>query len=287
MSVVTPSSAQIEASFDTLVPVRNRFFVVAIAFWHILRRDLTVTARGFIPFLIQVLITPLSLLFVFGKVMPVVGATQQQYPSLFLPGVIAVTIFIASLQGMSISLMLDLDSHHEIEDRLLAPIPVNLVAVEKIVFTSIRSLVATAFTFLEAYLILGSRYQVRTDSFLLIVGILILYTLACAALALLLGSALTSDKIYLLFSLFLSLALYTGCVYYTWSSLSSIRALQIVTLFNPVTYAAEALRFAMVPPAGGVPLATMPLGWSLLGMSVSFLLFLWLGVRVFRKKVIS
>ncbi len=286
MSVATPSSAQAEASFDTIVPARNRFSVVSIAFWHILRRDLTVTARGFIPFLIQVLITPLSLLFVFGRVMPGVGMTQQQYPSLFLPGVIAVTIFIASLQGMSISLMLDLDSHHEIEDRLLAPIPVNLVALEKVVFTAIRSLVATAFTFLEAYLILGSRYQVQ-NNILLILGILVLYTLACAALALLLGSALTSDKIYLLFSLFLSLALYTGCVYYTWSSLSSIRALQIITLFNPVTYAAEALRFAMVPPAGGVPLETMPLVWSLLGMSVSFLLFLWFGVRVFRKKVIS
>lgn len=287
MSTIAPSPAHVEPARLSTGFSRKRLLIVGLAFWHILRRDITVTARGFIPFLLQALVMPFALLFIFGRILPGVGVTQQMYPSLFFPGVVALTIFMASLQGVSLSLMLDLDGNHEIDDRLLAPLTVGLVALEKIIFSAVRSLAAGGLTFLEAYLVLGSRYQVRTDSLVLLIGIMVIYALSTSALGLVLGAALSADKIYLLFTLIFSAALYTGCVYYTWDSIGSIPVLQILTLFNPLTYAAEGLRYAMVPLVNGQVVATLPIGWSLLALGGSFLAFLWLGVRIFRKRVIS
>ena len=287
MSVTAPSPVHAQATFDTVARSRSRGAVIAIAFWHALRRDVVVTARGLIPFLIQAMIMPLSFLIVFGRILPGVGLTQQTYAALLLPGVVAISIFMTSLQGISVSLMVDLDSNREIDDRLLAPITVSLVAVVKIIYASLRSLAAAGLTFALAYVILGHGYQVRTDSIPLILGILVLYSLGCSALGLILGSTLSTDKIYLLFTLIFSTTVYTGCVYYSWGSISAIKVLQIITLFNPLTYAAEGLRYAMVPAVNGQPISTLPIGWALLGLSVSFLAFLLLGLRAWHRRVIG
>ena len=285
-AIVTPP-LQAEPAVGTVSRSKSRTSLMCIAFWHTLRRDIMVTAREFIPFLIQVLVQPLSLLLVFGRVLPGVGTTQQMYPALFFPGVVALTIFLASLQAITLSLMFDLGYNREIDDRLLAPLPVSLVAVEKVVFATMRSLVAGGLTFPIAYAILGSGYQVRADALVPLISIMVLYALSSAALGLMIGAALPADKNYLVFGLIFSATLYTGCVYYAWTTISSIKVLQIITLFNPLTYASEGLRYAMVPAVNGQAYPTLPIGWVLLGLSASFLIFLTIGIRIFHKKVIS
>src|SRR5262249_52740156 len=160
------------------------------AFWHTLRRDVMVTFREFIPFLLQVLVSPFSILLVFGRALPGMGTMQQAYPSVFLPGVVAFTIFIASLLGITLTLLLDLDYARELYDRLLAPMPVGLIALEKVIFSSLRSLVAGGLIFLLAYWVLGSGYQVRTDELFPLIGIMTLYALSSSALGLVIGAAL-------------------------------------------------------------------------------------------------
>ena len=58
--------------------------------------------------------------------------------------------------------MLDLGFAREVDDRLLAPLPVSLVAVEKVLFAAMRGLVAGAIIFPLAYWILGNGFSVRT-----------------------------------------------------------------------------------------------------------------------------
>jgi ABC-2 type transport system permease protein len=280
-----PLHAELEAS--TAFYSRRHIAIVTVAFWHTLRRDIMVTIREFIPFLLQTLVQPLSLLIIFGRILPGVGAMQQLYPASFFPGVVAFTIFLASILAITLALMLDLSDSREIDDRLLAPLPVALVAVEKVIFAAIRAMVAGAIAFPLGYWILGSGYQVRMDTLIPLIGIMLLYALSSAALGLIIGSALSADKIYLLFTVIFSATLYTGCVYYTWSAISSIKVLQIITLFNPLTYASEGLRYAMVPPVHGQAVSTLPIGWALLGLSVSFLIFLAIGIQIFHKRVIS
>jgi len=266
---------------------QRRIMTILTAFLHMLRRDLMVTTREVMPFVMQVLVQPLCLLFVFGKVLPNIGAAQQVFPASFLPGVVALNVFLVALQGITISLMLDLSTSREIDDRLLAPLPVSLVAVEKIVFCVIRSMVAGAITFPLAYWILGNGYQVRTDAIVVLLGIMLLTAFTSAALGLVIGTILPVDRIYLLFTLIFSALLYTGCVFYPWGSIGSLPALQIATLFNPLTYASEGLRYAMVPAVHGQAFLTLPIAWILLGLSMSFVLCLVLGLRTFRRRVIA
>lgn len=52
-----------------------------------------------------------------------------------------------------------------------------------------------------------------------------------------------------IFSLVVTPLLFTGCTYYPWAALGGVRWFQVLTLFNPLTYAAEGLRWAMMPPS--------------------------------------
>src|SRR5579885_541954 len=143
------------------------------AFFAILRRDVVVTARDFLAFLAQTLLQPLFFLFIFGKVLPSIGLARAGFGSVLLPGIVALTTLTAALQGVTLPLVLDLGFAREIDDRLLAPLPISLVAVEKVVFAAMRGLVAGAIIFPLAAWILGSEFQVRTDRIAILVVILI------------------------------------------------------------------------------------------------------------------
>ncbi|MDE3197848.1 MAG: ABC transporter permease, partial [Acidobacteriota bacterium] len=108
------------------------------AFLAMLRRDLVVTGREFVPFLLQALMQPLFFLFIFGKVMPGSGLAASNFATLMLPGIVALTGMIAAMQGVTLPLVLDLGYAREIDDRLLAPLPVWWVPLEKVLFASVR-----------------------------------------------------------------------------------------------------------------------------------------------------
>jgi len=61
----------------------------------------------------------------------------------------------------------------------------------------------------------------------------------------------------------------------------------VLTLFNPLTYAAEGLRHAMLPPIAGHPVETLPLGWVLLVLCGSLAVVLGAAIRLFRRRVVS
>src|SRR6266700_2558024 len=87
-------------------------------------------------------------------------------------------------------------------------------------------------------------------------------------------------------SLIFTPLIFTGCTYYPWGALDSIRWFQIITLFNPLTYAAEGLRFAMVPSFYGHALSTLAMPWIILGLSVTIVVFCIFGIRTFRRRVV-
>ncbi len=128
----------------------------AQAFLALLWRDVFVTGRELVAFLAQVILQPLFLLFVFGKVLGDLGYTQDNFAQVLLPGVIAFTAFLTALQNTAFPLVIDFSFTKEIEDRLLAPLPTWLVAVEKIVFSTMRALVAAVLMFPLGWWVLGS-----------------------------------------------------------------------------------------------------------------------------------
>jgi ABC-2 type transport system permease protein len=282
MSVSIPSTTR-QRTFQA----RSRVKATLTALLAIVSRDLLVTRREVIALLAQTLIQPLFFLFIFGKVLSAIGAANGRFPVLLLPGIVALTIFITALQGPSVDLSRDLSFTREIDDRLLAPLPIALVALEKVLLAALRGLVAGALVFPLAFLILGNGYQVRTDLLGVLIGLMALVALVGAALGLLLAAIVPIQQLPLIFALVFTPLIFTGSTYYPWASLSAIKWFQIVTLFNPLTYAAEGLRYAMIPPLHGQAPQTLALGWVVLALSVSFIACLWGGIKRFCRRVVS
>jgi ABC-2 type transport system permease protein len=271
------------------------FALSSTAFWAILRRDVVVTARDFVPFLLQTLLQPLFFLFIFGAVLPKIGLARAGFGSVLLPGIVALTALTAALQGVTLPLVLDLGFAREIDDRLLSPLPISMVAVEKIIFAALRGIIAGLVIFPLARWILGAEFAVRTDRIGFLILVLVLTAFVGASLGMMIGTLIKPEQIGLMFALILTPLLFTGCTYYPWSLLSTLKWFQIVTLFNPLTYAAEGMRAAMVPPQQvlihgqvvTVTLATLDTRWVLLALCGSIVLFTLLSMRSFHNRVVS
>jgi len=266
---------------------RSRFSLATTAFLAILDRDLVVTGREFVAFLLQALMQPLFFLFIFGKVLPGIGLAAGGFVALMLPGIVALTTLLAAMQGVTLPLVLDLGFAREIDDRLLAPLPVPLVAIEKVLFAAVRGVIAGAVIFPLAFWILGDRYAVRSDHIPVLAGMIVLTACVGAGIGLLLGTMIKPEQISLMFTLVFTPLLFTGCTYYPWGALGNIRWFQVVTLFNPLTYAAEGLRYAMVPPINGHAIKTLGIVWVLIAMCASVLGSVIIGIRTFRGRVVS
>jgi ABC-2 type transport system permease protein len=266
---------------------RGRAGTAVSALLAIAGRDLLVMRRELVTFLVQTLVQPLFLLFVFGKVLTGIGAARTGFSVILLPGVVAFSLFLTPLQAMSIDLGRDLGFTREIEDRLLAPLPHLLVALEKIALAALRGLLAGVLVFPLAYLVLGSGYQVRTDLLGVLAGLMVLTALLGASIGLLLGTVIPITKLSLIFAVVITPLIFTGCTYYPWASLGGLRWFQVLTLFNPLTYASEGLRHAMVPAFHGAAPQTLDIGWVLLVLCGSLVVFTGTGLRLFQRRVLG
>jgi ABC-2 type transport system permease protein len=286
MNITTPAQTTPMYDYDSAARTarsQSLFIVTSLAFLAMLRRDLVIARRDFIGNLVQWMVVPAFFLFIFGTVLPQTGAASASYGALLLPGMVAMSLLMTALLNVTLPLVIDIGNECEIEDRLLAPLPTAFVALEKVLFATLNSMVAGALVFPLAYLIMGNAYQVRTDAIGMLICIMLLAAFAGASLGLTLGTAVKPEQIGLLNSVILLPIIFTGCVYFSWSALDSIKWFQVVTLFNPLTYSAEGLRGAMTP---GLALATLDIRWVLLGLAGTIIVFLSLGIKGFIRRAV-
>ena len=227
--------------------------VVGRAFRALLWRDVFVTGRELVPFLLQVVLQPVFLLFVFGKVLVELGFATDQYTDVLLPGVIALTAFLTALQNTAFPLVIDFSFTKEIEDRLLAPLPTALVAVEKIVFALLRALVAAAVMFPISWWVLGT-LPVEWGDLPALTAFLVLGSLVGAVMGMTLGTFVKPNRINIVFAVVLTPVLFTGSTQFPWQALDTLRWFQVVCALNPLTYVSEALRAQMAPGVPHLPL---------------------------------
>jgi ABC-2 type transport system permease protein len=253
----------------------------ARAFLAVLWRDLYVTGRELPVFLAQVVLQPLFLLFVFGKVLTDLGFAQAGYTRVLFPGILALTAVVTGLQSTAFPLVIDFSFTKEIEDRLLAPMPVGMVAVEKVVFASLRALLAALVMLPVGVWILGS-IPWEADNAPLFVTVLLLGCLVGSCLGLIMGTAVPPNRINVMFALILTPLLFTGASQYPWASLEHLRWFQVVTACNPLTYVSEGMRAAMVPDVPHIR------PWvSVLVLTVTIVTSLAIGIRLFLRRAID
>lgn len=251
------------------------------AFWAVLYRDLFVTSKELVTFLAQVILQPLFLLFIFGRILTDLGYASQEYAELLFPGLVGLTAVVTGLQSSAFPLVIDFAYTKEIEDRLLAPLPTDLVALEKIVYSALRALVASALMIPIGILVLGS-IPWRPEAAPLFIVIVVLGCLVGSTMGLLMGTSVTASRINIVFSLVFTPLLFTGSSQYPWPSLSGMRWFQVVTALNPMTYVSEGLRAVMVPEVPHMPVAVC------LGVLVLAIAGIgWGGIRGFRKRALD
>src|SRR2546423_15393466 len=110
-------------------------------FLALLHRDLRVARRELISFLLRVVLIPLLSTFIFGFVMPRMVIIQRGYTDMLLPGILGLSMTLSSMQAVSLPLVIDFGWSKEIEDRLLAPISIAGVALEKIFVGVIQEII--------------------------------------------------------------------------------------------------------------------------------------------------
>jgi len=264
-----------------------RLSLAFTAFTAILHRDMVVTGRELIQFLLQAMMQPLFFLFIFGKVLPGIGLAKDGFAGLLLPGIVSLSGMLAAIQGVTLPLVLDLGFAREIDDRLLAPLPIWMVAAEKVLFGTFRGAFAAACIFPMAVLILGDAYAVRADRIGVLILMILLTGATGAAIGMLIGTIVRAEFISLMFALIFTPLIFTGCTYYPWAALSRIQWFQYLTLLNPLTYCSEGLRYAMVPENGAFPMPTLDLRVVIVALLIGIAVCYGFGLRTFKKRVVS
>src|SRR5436853_7406109 len=112
------------------------------AFLALLARDAHVARRNLVPLLFQAFLQPLLFVFIFGRVMVGSGYLPAAYKSLLLPGIMAISMVFTGIWAVAMPLIAEFQFTREIEDRLLAPIDISWLAIEKVIFGTLQALLA-------------------------------------------------------------------------------------------------------------------------------------------------
>ena len=252
------------------------------AFLALLARDAHVARRNIIPLLFQTFLQPLLFVFIFGRVMVGNGYLPAAYKSLLLPGIMAISMVFTGIWAVAMPLIAEFQFTREIEDRLLAPIDISWVAVEKVLAGLIQAVVAGLVVIPLAWIILRPGLELSMTNPLLFVCVTLLVAGFSAAGGLALGSSIDQQHIGLMFSMVITPMISFGCTYYPWSSLKNFPILQKVVLINPLAYASEGLRAALVPQ---FPHLSTPV--ILVALAGFDCLLLVMGLRQFQNKAVS
>jgi ABC-2 type transport system permease protein len=252
------------------------------AFLAMLARDAHVARRNFVPLVMQTFLQPLMFVFIFGRVMVGSGYMPPEYKSLLLPGIMAISMVSSGIWAVAMPLIAEFQFTHEIEDRLLAPIDISWLAVEKVVAGMLQALAAGLVVIPAGWLLLRPGVDLSLPTPLIFVAVALLVALFSAAGGLVLGCSVNQAHIGLMFSMVIAPMIFFGCTYYPWTALESFPIMQSVVLLNPMVYASEGLRGTLAPQFPH-------LSWLavLAGLAIFDVLLFTVGLRQFHRKAIT
>jgi ABC-2 type transport system permease protein len=250
-------------------------------FVAMLMRDAHVARRNAVTLAFQTLLQPMMFVFVFGRVMTTSGLMSPQYKSLLLPGIIALSMVMTGTWAVAIPLVSEFQYTKEIEDRLLAPMEMEWLAVEKVVAGMVQALVAGLVVIPTAWLVMGG-VSLSSDHIGLLLTLAVLVACLASTLGLALGCTVRQQHIGLMFSLVLAPMIFFGCTYYPWQALSAFPILKRLVLGNPLVYASEGFRTALVPQFPHMSQAVVLV--MLVLFNAGFMAF---GLRQFKRKALT
>jgi len=251
-------------------------------FFALLRRDIRVARKELVFFLVRTTMQPLLFLVVFGYLLPKMNFLGKGYQTALLPGILAVSLSLSAIQSVALPMVQDFGWTKEIEDRLLAPIPTQLVAAEKIVAGVVQGFIAAAFVLPIARLVMGPIPELTLSHGGEVLLIVLLGSLAFSSLGMWLGTAIAPQQIGLMFSVIIAPMLFFGCAYYPWRGLDVVPVMKYLVLINPMVYVSEGMRGALTPAVPHMPLFIVTVALIIVAAG-----FWTLGMRSFYKRAIG
>jgi ABC-2 type transport system permease protein len=258
------------------------------AFWALLLRDLRVLRKTIVVFAVRTVMQPLLLVFVFTYVFPKIGqgvggssTSESAFSTLLMAGVVGTSMIFQGVQAVALPLVQEFGYTREIEDRVMAPLPVWGVALEKIAAGAVQALIAGLVVFPLAAVIPAAPVHLQIH-WLYLLTIAPIAAILSASLGLTMGTRVKPQQVPLLFAIVVLPITFLGAVYYPWASLAPIRWLQIVVLVNPLVYMCEGFRLALTSGVDHMPV------WAIYGGMIAFTVVLaWVGIDGFRRRVQS
>jgi ABC-2 type transport system permease protein len=292
-----PSAAQVAALIADAPEPRP---TLVKTFNAMMAREFRVLRRNAIGTFTRAVMQPLLFVFVFAYVFPKIGggfnlggaagasaaraAGSVNFATILVPGLMASMLLMQGIMAVTFPLVMEFSWQRTIEDRALAPVPIRVLAIQKIVAGAVQSFIGAVIVFPIVLLVhaAGQAPHVHVTNWALFALILVFASLLTSSLGLLLGTIMDPRKMQMLFAVILLPATMLGCVYYPWSALHHIRWLQIAVLVNPMVYMSEGLRAVLTPVLGHMPM------WGvLLALVGGTAVFGYLGTRTFTKRVLN
>ena len=276
---------------------------LAKTFAAMMAREFRVLRRNAVGTFTRAVMQPLLFVFVFTYVMPKIGggfmfgggastaagaggaaASSVNFATILVPGLMASMLLMQGIMAVTFPLVMEFSWQRTIEDRALAPVPIGVLATQKIAAGAAQAFIGALIVFPIVLVVhaAGQAPHVHVTNWPLLVVILVTASLLTASLGLLLGTIMDPRKMQMLFAVILLPATMLGCVYYPWAALHQIRWLQYLVLVNPMVYMSEGLRAVLTPGAAHMAM------WAILAVLVGgTVIFGYLGTRTFTRRVLN
>jgi ABC-2 type transport system permease protein len=296
-TVATASIASLISEAPEPRPTMAKTFAAMMA------REFRVLRRNAVSTFTRAIMQPLLFVFVFAYVFPKIGggftlgggsaassgtaaaaSPAINFATILVPGLMASMLLMQGIMAVTFPLVMEFSWQRTIEDRALAPVPIRVLAAQKITAGAVQGFIGACIVFPIVLFVhaAGQAPHVHVTNWLLFALILVAASTLTASLGMLLGTIMDPRKMQMMFAVILLPATMLGCVYYPWSALHSIRWLQILVLINPMVYMSEGLRAVLTPS-----LSHMPLWVVLLVLIGGTGVFGYLGARTFRNRVVN
>ena len=181
-------------------------------------RDFRVLRREWLPTTLRTVMNPLLTVFVFTFVLPRTGqhlpvaAGSMTLATVLVPGLVAVSMVFTSIAAVALPLSIELGATREIEDRVLAPVPLATVPLAKVAFGAFQGALSGAIIFPIITALPATDVHIRVASVGMLALMIVLSSWTAAALGLFLGTMVRPQQIGLMFAVILTPLMFLGCV---------------------------------------------------------------------------
>lgn len=287
-STLTPTEHTGSEQATRQAAAKSNFAIGLGTLCALLSRDLKVTRRSLGSLLLRAVMQPLAFTFGFAYVLPSIGGGfggghgRPSFTTVLVPGLVAITIAVQGITSVLMPMLMEMTYTKQIEDRALAPVPLWVIGLQKVISSSLQTLLAAAVVFPVVLLVhrADSPPEVHVHNWPLLIAVLVFSCLLASSFGLLLGTLFEITKVQNLIAVVITPMTVLGCVYFPWASLDEIPWLQYVILLNPVMYISEALRACLTPDSPHLP------AWlCLLALVGGTMLAGGLGLRQFGRRV--